>query len=179
MDYKGFWMNCKSGKTLVTSDHVSTILAKSEIFGISKNDISAMLKNKVYTPSNGKNNIRHSLLKKAFDNDWVRIRIANQSWTCEFSGNMSNVVDKLIKKFGDDMGPFTIVNLHDIRHKDNRSLTYTELLDAHNSGMFDDEQTNIRDKIRQRLFPAGSEERPNFSLESLKRIFVETLFKFV
>jgi hypothetical protein len=178
MDYRGYWMNSKSGKTISTNEHGSTILAKPEIFGISKNDIAAITKKKVYNPGgDGKNNSRPALLKKAFDNGWVRIRIANSSWTCEFSGNMSSVVAKIIKKFGDDMGPFTRINLHDIHSKDNKSFTYTEMVDAYNSGAFDDEQANTRDKMRQRLFPAGSEETPHFSLESLKRLFKKTLFK--
>jgi hypothetical protein len=178
MDYKGYWMNSKSGKTIVTAEHGSTILAKPEIFGISKKDILSISKNRIYTPDGaGKNNSRPILLAKAFDNGWVRIRVANTSWTCEFSGNASSVVSKLIKKFGDDMGPFTRINLHDIRNKDNKSLTYTELVDAYNSGAFDDEQAIARDKMRQKLFPAGAEETPHFSLESLKRLFKKTLFK--
>lgn len=177
MDYKGYWMNSKTGKTIVTHEHGSTILANPELFGISKKEIASIINKKAYSAAGDKNNSRPLILAKAFDNGWVRIRVANTSWTCEFSGNLSSVVTKIIRKFGDDMGPFTRINLHDIRNKDNKSMTYAELVDAHNSGAFVDDQANIRDKMRQKLFPAGAEEQPHFSLESLKRIFRKTLFK--
>jgi len=178
MNYMGYWMNSNSGKVVSTDDHGSTILAKPEMFNISKKELESIISKKAYNPmSTKKTDSRVILLNKAFDNGWVRIRIVNSSWTLEFSGNLSSVVSKLIKKFGDDMGPFTRINLHDIHNKDNKSLTYTELVDAYNSGQFDDEQANVRDKMRQKLFLAGSEERPNFSLESLKRRFKNKLFK--
>jgi len=178
MDYNGYWMNSKSGKIIVTSDHGQTIIDKPELFGISKKEVLSIISKKAYNPQGTKKtDSRAVLLNKAFDAGWVRIRIVNSSWTCEFSGNMSLVVSKIIKKFGDDMGPFTRINLHDIRNKDNRSFTYTQLLDSYNSGEFDDEQANTRDMIRQKLFPSGSMETPNFSLESLKRMFKKNLLK--
>jgi len=178
MNYNGYWLNSNSGKVIPTTEHGSTIIAKPEMFGISKKDMLSITSKKAYNPqSTKKTDSRVILLNKAFDNGWVRVRVVGPSWTFEFSGNMPNVISKLVKKFGDDMGPFTRINLHDIRFKDNMSLTYTELVDALNGAEFDDEQSNIRNKMRQKLFPAGAEERPNFSLESLKRRFKKTLFK--
>jgi len=181
MDYRGYWLNSNSGKMLSTSDHGSSIIKNPELFGMSKKYVSGIMVKKPYnSQSTGTTDTRVVLMSKAFENGWVRIRIVNSSWTVEFAGDMTQVVGKFIKKFKDDMGPFTRINLHNLHTHDNRSMGYNDLVTAYESGNLSDEQSSIRSKLRQRMFVGAGEsgeEKPNFSLESLRRRFNRRLFK--
>jgi hypothetical protein len=199
MNFTGWWLDSNSGKVIQVREHGSAIIENPAKFGFSKKEIADILDNNPYnTQATGKKDSRTMLLKAAFEKGWVRVRQVGSSYTFEFSGRAKTVVKRIIKKFGDDFGPFTQIRLHDLGSNQNWSLSYQDMVEKLQDGEFDDSiatvqlvkpnempadilsaanrDTNVRNILRKSIEPefgtmpnAGTFESRIY--EALRRIF--------
>lgn len=139
MNYTGFWLNRNNGKVIQVSEHGSSIIENPLKFGFTREEVSDILDNGAYNSMDtGKKDSRTLILKAAFEKGWVRVRQVGSNWTFEFNGKAKTVVSKIIKKFGDEFGPFTPINLHDLGSNQNWRISYNDLVEKYKENEFDD-----------------------------------------
>jgi len=145
MNFTGFWLNRNNGKVIQVHEHGSAIIENPAKFGFTKEEVADILDDNPYnSQATGKKDSRTILLKKAFEKGLVRVRQVGSSWTFEFSGMAKTVVGKLIKKFGDNFGPFTQIRLHDLGSNQNWSYAFNDLVEAYRDGEFDDSLATVQ-----------------------------------
>lgn len=145
MNLIGYWLNRNSGKTIRVDEHGSAIIKDPKKFGFTKQEVDEILMDNPYNPQKvSKKDSRYILLNTAFEKGWVRIRQVGSTFTAEFSGMTKTVVGKIIKKFGDNFGPFTQIRLHDLGSNQNWSMNYQELVEAYRDGEFDDSVASVQ-----------------------------------
>ncbi len=145
MNFTGFWLNRNNGKVIQVYEHGSDIIKNPKKFGFTDDEVADILNDNPYNPqATGKKDSRTMLLKAAFEKGWVRIRQVGNTFTAEFSGMAKTVVGKIIKKFGDDFGPFTQIRLHDLGSNQNWNMNFQDLVEAYRDGQFDDSIASVQ-----------------------------------
>ena len=180
----GFWMNSK-GEYFPTTEHGSDIIKAPREFGMTQQEVKSILDKAPYNPiSTKEEGSRGILLKKAFENGWVRIRGSGQSgFSFQFSGNKNSVVENILEDFGMEyFGPMTHIKLDDFSTGQTWSGNFNNLKTSYADGEFSDFETtsadspfrtdaDVRRDIRQRITPPGA-----VFGESLKKIIKNILF---
>lgn len=155
----GFWMD-KNGEYFETREHGTEIIDNPKQFGINSKIIQSILKAKDYSPQDTKQTSgRFEILKKAYENGWIRIRGTDSEYTFEFMGNIKRVAELIVFGFGEDnFGLFTFVRLHDLKNKKKWQGSYNELKKAVEMGEFEGKHStkNAAASMRDRLLPAGA-----------------------
>lgn len=145
MNFTGFWLNRNTGKVIQVREHGSAIIENPAKFGFTKAEIADILSDNPYnTQATGKKDSRTILLTKAFEKGWVRVRQVGSAFTFEFSGMAKTVVKHIIKKFGDDFGPFTQIRMHDLGSNQNWNVNFQELVDKYQENEFDDSVATVQ-----------------------------------
>jgi hypothetical protein len=145
MNFTGYWLNRNTGKVIPVHEHGSAIIENPAKFGFSKQEVAEILDDNPYnTQATGKKDSRYQLLNKAFEKGWVRVRQVGSRWTFEFSGMAKSVVAKIIKKLGDNFGPFTQISLHDLGSNQNWEYPYKDLVEAYRDGEFEDTLASVQ-----------------------------------
>jgi hypothetical protein len=178
MNFTGFWMNRNSGKIIKVHEHGSSIIENPSKFGFTKKEIDDILSVGAYNPqATGKKDSRTMLLTKAFEKGWIRVRQVGSSYTFEFSGMVKTVVKHIIKKFGDDFGPFTQIRIHDLGTNQNWSINYQELVDLYQDGEFDDAIVSTQ-LVKQNEIPSSvlSSSNRDANIRNILRKSVEPSF---
>ena len=146
---------------------------------MTRQEVNSILDKAPYNPiSNKAESSRGILLKKAFENGWVRIR----GNSIQFSGNKKSVVENILYFFKDIFGPMSYINLDDFSTGQTWSGNFNNLKTSYDDGEFSDFETtsadspfrtdtDVRRDIRQRITPPGA-----VFGESLKKIIKNILF---
>lgn len=180
----GFWMNSK-GKYFPTNEHGTDIIKNPKRFGLDKGEVQTILAKSPYNPiSTKEEGSRGILLKKAFENGWIRIRGSGQSgFSFQFSGNLKSVVENILDDFGMEyFGAMTHLKLDDFSTGRTWSGNFTNLKTAYANDEFSDFQTtsvdspfrtddDVRKDIRQRITPQGA-----IFGEGVKKMIIKILY---
>jgi len=132
---EGFWLNSNNYKYAGIDDHARWISESKNAakMGLPKEFIAFVEKQK--DPLANENS-RIKILLKAMDYGLIRVRSHGTDITFEFTENSKDALEAIqvfCKKTG-MLGPFSRLNIHNLRTKENIAMTYNEFEEAMDAG---------------------------------------------
>jgi hypothetical protein len=113
--FDGWWVNGKTGQGRHVVDHGADVIHDPEAFGLSDQDIKALVAGQYRPGDTSRDSSRYALLRAVMAKGWVRIRAVRGSYAIELLGKAATKlrpVMAFMRKAG--VGPYAEIRLFDL-----------------------------------------------------------------